>query len=45
MGAKVYPGETFVVAVVLAVIPYTIVRGPANRIARLWIRTPPRDDH
>lgn len=31
----VYPGETLIVAIVLAVIPYVIVRGPANRLARL----------
>ena len=37
----VYPGETVVVAIALTVIPYVVVRGPANRIARLWVRRPP----
>jgi hypothetical protein len=39
----VYPGETVIVAVVLAVIPYMLVRGPANRVARLWLRRPPTE--
>ena len=30
----VYPGETLTVAIVLAIIPYFLVRGPVNRIAR-----------
>jgi hypothetical protein len=29
-----YPGEALVVAFVLAIIPYLLVRGPVNRIAR-----------
>ena len=29
----IYPGEAVVVAVVLAFIPYVLVRGPVNRIA------------
>lgn len=32
----VYLGETLIVAMVLSVIPYVLVRGPTNRIARLW---------
>jgi hypothetical protein len=39
----VYPGETLIVAIVLAVIPYVAVRGPANRIARLLVRRPRPD--
>jgi hypothetical protein len=31
----VYPGETVVVAVILAIVPYLLVRGPVNRIVRL----------
>jgi hypothetical protein len=31
----VYPGEAVVVAVILAIVPYLLVRGPVNRIARL----------
>jgi hypothetical protein len=30
-----YPLEALIVAVVLAIIPYLLLRGPANRIARL----------
>jgi len=30
----IYPGETVLVAIILAIIPYLLVRGPANRIAR-----------
>ena len=30
----VYPGETLIVAFVLAVVPYLIVRGPVTRFAR-----------
>ena len=30
----VYPGETIIVAIVLAVVPYLLVRGPLNRILR-----------
>jgi hypothetical protein len=32
-----YPGETLAVAILLAVLPYVIVRGPVNRIAS-WRR-------
>src|SRR5437773_7771 len=30
----IYPGELLLVAVLLAVVPYLLVRGPVNRIAR-----------
>ena len=30
----VYPLETLVVAILLAVVPYVLLRGPVNRIAR-----------
>lgn len=30
----IYPGETLIVAVALAVIPYLLLRGPINRLAR-----------
>jgi hypothetical protein len=29
-----YPLEAFIVAIVLAIIPYLLIRGPLNRIAR-----------
>jgi hypothetical protein len=40
MGRWLYPLETFIVAVVLAVVPYVVLRGPINRIARRWIHAP-----
>ncbi len=30
-----YPLEAFLVAIVLAIIPYLLIRGPINRIARI----------
>lgn len=32
-----YPGEVLVIAVLLAFVPYLIVRGPAARLARRWM--------
>ena len=32
-----YPGQSLLVATVLAFVPYMLVRGPANRIASLWL--------
>jgi hypothetical protein len=29
-----YPGEALIVAVILAIVPYVLVRGPVDRIAR-----------
>ena len=34
-----YPGEVLVVAVVCAILPYFVIRGPVTRIARLLHRT------
>ena len=31
-----YPGEAIIVAIVLGFIPYFLIRGPAERIARWW---------
>jgi hypothetical protein len=31
----IYPGEAVVVAIILAIVPYLLARGPVNRIARL----------
>jgi hypothetical protein len=31
----VYPGEVIIVALALAIVPYVLLRGPVNRIARL----------
>jgi hypothetical protein len=30
-----YPGEALIVAVILSVVPYLLIRGPVNRVARL----------
>jgi hypothetical protein len=35
-----YPGEAILVAAILAFIPYLLIRGPVNRIARLKTREP-----
>ena len=35
-----YPLETLIVAFTLAVVPYLVLRGPVNRIARRQRRTP-----
>lgn len=34
----IYPGEMLIVAILLAVVPYLLIRGPVNRIARRWHR-------
>lgn len=34
----VYPVEVVIVAILLAVVPYVLIRGPVNRIARRWRR-------
>ena|SRR2546430_6904390 len=34
----VYPVEVVIVAILLAVVPYLLIRGPVNRIARRWRR-------
>ena len=36
-----YPFETLLVAVLLALVPYLLVRGPVNRIKRTLRRSPP----
>ena len=36
--AMVYPGELLLTALLLAVLPYLLLRGPVNRIARLFKR-------
>ena len=35
---RIYPVEVLDVAVILAVVPYALLRGPFNRVARFWIR-------
>lgn len=34
----IYPGEVLIVAILLAVVPYVLIRGPVMRIARQWHR-------
>ena len=34
----VYPGETLIVAFVLAIVPYMLLRGPADRLLKLFIK-------
>jgi hypothetical protein len=34
--SMVYPGELLIVAFVLAIVPYLVVRGPINRIVRTF---------
>jgi hypothetical protein len=31
---RIYPGEALLVAMILAIVPYLLVRGPVNRVAR-----------
>jgi|SRR5215831_71003 len=32
----IYPGEALIVAIVLAILPYLVLRGPINRLVRHW---------
>jgi hypothetical protein len=34
----VYPGELLIVAFLLAIVPYVLLRGPVNRIARRFLK-------
>jgi hypothetical protein len=38
-----YPGETLAVAILLAVVPYVVLRGPINRIVRWRINKTTQD--
>jgi hypothetical protein len=33
-----YPGEAVITALILAFVPYLLIRGPVNRLARVWNR-------
>ena len=37
----IYPGETLIVAIALAVLPYLVLRGPVNRLVRRFRRQAP----
>ena len=39
VGRWFYPVETLIVGIVLAVLPYLLVRGPVNRLVRRWHRS------
>jgi hypothetical protein len=32
-----YVGEMLITATILAIVPYILIRGPVNRIARRWL--------
>jgi len=36
-----YPGEALIVAFLLAFVPYLLILGPVNRIARRWFPDAP----
>ncbi len=35
----IYPGEVVIVAILLAIVPYLLIRGPVTRLAQRWRRT------
>ena len=35
---KIYPGEILLVAIILAIFPYLLLRGPANRLMRFFTK-------
>ena len=37
---RFYPAEAVIIALVLAFVPYLIIRGPAARVARRWLGAP-----
>lgn len=37
-----YPAEAAIIAVLLAFVPYLLLRGPIGRIARHWVAGPAR---
>jgi hypothetical protein len=37
--STIYPGEIVIVAFVLAIVPYVVLRGPVNRVVRLSKKT------
>lgn len=41
----IYPGETLIVAITLAIIPYLLLRGPINRLLQLVAARFPRPVH
>jgi hypothetical protein len=41
----IYPGESIVTATILAIVPYVVLRGVTNRIARTWSGRPGEVSH
>jgi hypothetical protein len=39
---RIYPAEAIDVALLLAIVPYFVLRGIVNRIASVWVRLPER---
>jgi hypothetical protein len=39
-----YPGEALLVGILLAIVPYILIRGPVNRMARRWRRRTGRSE-
>jgi hypothetical protein len=37
---RFYPSEAVIIALLLAFLPYVLLRGPIERIARLWLGAP-----
>ena len=37
-----YPGEAVIIALVLAFVPYLLLRGPVQRVAHWWLNRPPK---
>ena len=42
---RFYPDEAVIVALLLAFVPYVLIRGPVTRIARRWRGTASREIH
>lgn len=41
----VYPGETVIVAFILAIVPYVVLRGPVNRIVKMFLKCKRTEDN
>jgi len=38
-----YPGQALLVALFLAIIPYSVLRGPVNWLTRAWVTDKPKE--
>ena len=41
----IYPGEILIVAFFLAIVPYVLLRGPVNRLIRLFTKNKTGENH